>query len=219
MSVDAQTACRMCGTCCRTSSPTLYAEDLELVEAGRIRRSDLTCLRAGEMVHSARLGLTCPLDQDLVKLREIPGEGCIHLDGDRCAVHPHHPLQCRHLECWTDRNAGDLEDRPRLSRRSLFASDETASRLLDELDVKIPAPKLAELFEAVKAADRSNEQEAIALVDLDYRLRGAIEKRYGYDIKEQELMFGRPAVVVMRAHGLQITIGDDGEPVLSPCDL
>jgi Fe-S-cluster containining protein len=202
-----QTRCKKCGKCCRAASPTLYDEDLDSILQGTLDRSRLYALRAGEMVHSSRLDRDMALEQDLVKVRERREGGCVLIDGDLCSIHPDHPLQCRQFECWSGRHAGDLEGRARLDRRDLFRDDERALQLIEEYDVKVPAARLATLL-----AERSNE--AIDLVDLDYRLRGGMQERFGYDQTVLELMLGRPAIVVTRAHGLDVSIDEEGKPFL-----
>ncbi|MBW2263708.1 MAG: hypothetical protein JRG91_17235, partial [Deltaproteobacteria bacterium] len=100
-----------------------------------------------------------------------------------------------------------LEDRPRLDRRDLFRDDDTALQLIAEYDVKVPAAGLAS-----RLSDRS--REAIDLIDLDHRLRTGMEARFGYSQPVLELMLGRPALVVARAHGLDVSLDEQGEPVL-----
>jgi len=202
-----QTSCRKCAKCCNAASPTLYDEDLDAILKGTLDRSRLYTLRAGEMVHSSRLDRDAALEQDLVKVRERREGGCVLLDGELCSIHPDHPVQCRHFECWSGRHAGDLEGRARLDRRDLFRDDDTALQLIAEYDVKVPAAGLAALL-----TERSSE--AIGLIDLDYRLRGGMEERFGYDQTVLELMLGRPAIVVTRAHGLDVSMDEEGEPVL-----
>lgn len=193
-------ACLGCATCCRVSSPTLYAQDLALVGAGGPPRQALYALRPGERVYSARLGRDFALDRDLIKLREAPGGGCLFLEGSRCGLYAHRPLQCRHLECWSGRHAGQLEGRPPLSRRDLFAADPTALALMGEYDLRLPGGDLARAFrEAARGGDLA---PARAFLEMDARLRAGIQARYGYSPEEQDLLLGRPAWVVARAHGL-----------------
>ena len=89
--------CVRCGTCCRVSSPTLYEMDLALVEAGHVKPSRLFTLRAGEVVHSARLGEKLVLESERIKMRERPTGGCMYLDDHLCSDYEHRPLQCRNL--------------------------------------------------------------------------------------------------------------------------
>jgi Fe-S-cluster containining protein len=206
--------CQKCGTCCRKASPTLYEEDLAAVEQGHLPREELYSLRAGETVHSSRLEKDFVLDRDLLKVREQGSGGCSLLEDTLCSIYEHRPLQCRHLECWSDRHAGQLEAIPRLDRRALYASDETALALIREYDVKVDAARLGELLTAASRGDDGAGREALGLIDLDYRLRAGIADRYGYTEREQELLLGRPALAVSRAHGLEVAMDEEGEPVL-----
>lgn len=208
----------LCGECCRASAPTLYFEDLPLVERSILSTDCLYTLRAGEMVSSQRLESTFLLGEDLVKIRQIPDQGCVMLSGNLCRIHPDHPLQCRHLQCWSGRNASDLEDRERLERRQLYREDDIALQLIREYDLKLPADRLALLLEAISSGSASDESEALGLMDLDHRLRAGIESRYGYSQDEQLLLLGRPAVVVARAHGLTVVMRN-GNPALAPLDF
>ncbi|CAO0823219.1 YkgJ family cysteine cluster protein [Desulfarculales bacterium] len=205
-------ACLGCGTCCRASSPTLYAEDLPLIGGQGLPRPTLYTLRAGERAYSARLGRSLALGQDLVKLRESVQGGCLFLEGSRCGIYGHRPLQCRHLECWSDRHAGQLEGRPRLGRRDLFAGDSTALALMEEYELRLPGAELAQALET--AAQGVAQAPALALMELDHGLRSGIGARYGYDPQELDLLLGRSARAVALAHGLGLALGPRGRPCL-----
>lgn len=186
------------------------------MRAGSLPPGALYTLRAGEMVGSRRKGETFALEQDLVKIRLHPRRGgCVLLERDLCSIHPHRPLQCRHLECWSDSNAGDLEGLPRLDRRELFRDDPVALQLADEYDVKVPAARLARLLRRAAGGARGEAGEALSLLDLDHRLRAGIAARHGYDPDTQLLLLGRPALEVARAHGLRVAVRE-GEPTLEP---
>ena len=101
-------ACLACGTCCVTSSPTLYQEGLALVHSGAIPLKNLFTLRAGERAFSARLGKSAPLEAELIKLAEASGGGCVYLQDCLCSAYESRPLQCRTLKCWEDSHAGKL---------------------------------------------------------------------------------------------------------------
>lgn len=205
--------CLRCGTCCRVSSPTLYLEDLPAVRAGRLKRQSLFTLRGGEQVHSARLKQRFNLDHDRIKLRERPQGGCLLLEDHLCGDYDDRPLQCSHLECWSGRDAGDLEDRPMLSRRDLFEDEPEALALIEEFDIKLPADVFAEVLESAKVGDKEASERAMEFIELDHKLRIAIKERYGYSEREQELLFGRDYVEVVRSNGLMIRIGEDDQPV------
>jgi Fe-S-cluster containining protein len=208
--------CLGCGTCCRTSSPTLYAEDLERLGPAGIPRRALYCLRAGETVHSARLGRRSALERELIKLAEAPAGGCRFREAAGCAVYDSRPLQCRVLECWSARHAGMLEGRPRLDRARLLAGDETALALAAEYDAKLPAVELARALEAAAAGDSASADQALAMLELDHRLREGAARRYGYGPEDLALMWGRPGLAVAAAYGLAPARGPGGGVVLGP---
>lgn len=204
--------CIGCATCCRTSSPTLYLDDLRHVYSEGLDKGQLYTLRAGEMGHSPRTGESRQLATELIKVREKDG-ACTFLRRGRCAVYQHRPLQCRYLQCWSDEHAGRLEGLARLTRAEVYAEDETALALMAEYETKVPAGELTDALLAT-AGDLSGGQGAVlALMERDQRLRHGITARYGYPPWELELLFGRPAVVVARAHGLAPGLAG-GEPVL-----
>ncbi|GEM_PF-1306380 len=210
--LSAAARCLGCATCCRVSSPTLYSEDLERLGPEGLPREGLYALRAGERVHSARLGQTQALPRELIKLREAPRGGCAFLEGSRCGVHPHRPLQCRQLECWSGRHAGQLAARPRLTRADLFADDPIALALMAEYETRLPGAELAQaLDQAVQGGDQA---PALALLELDHRLRQGIAARYGYHQAQQDLLLGRPARVVALAHGLELALDAREQPRL-----
>ena len=208
--------CLRCGTCCRKSSPTLYADDLPTIEAGNIDRKRLYTLRAGEMVRDPRSDEQIVLENDLIKLYERSGGGCYLLDDHLCSTYEHRPLQCRNLECWSGRHAGELEDHPRLTRQQLFRDDETALQLIEEMDVKLPASGFTEALLAAREGEAEATGRAIEFIEVDHRLRAAIEERYGFEASEQELLFGRDAIEVVRSHGLVINLEDQEHPAIVP---
>jgi Fe-S-cluster containining protein len=209
-------ACLGCATCCRTASPTLYVEDHDLIQKGGLPRDMLYLLRTGERVFSARRQESFLLVAPLIKLRERPGGGCVFLKGNKCVIYENRPRQCRHLACWAGRHAGQLEYHPRLGREALFAHDQTALDLAREYDIKLPA---AELDQALSAAALGNEtctEKALGFIDLDHRLRLGIGSRYAYGPPELELLLGRPALALLPAYGLAVTLDQDERPRLRP---
>ncbi|RJX32674.1 MAG: YkgJ family cysteine cluster protein [Desulfarculus sp.] len=206
--------CLGCGACCRVSSPTLYQEDLALLGPQGPGREHFYTLRAGEEVHSARLGRRQVLEQELIKLCEAPGGACVFLGPGGCAIYDQRPLQCRWLECWSGRHAGQLSGRPRLTRTQAFAGDHTARALAAEFERKLPAARLAGLLAAAAGGDDQAAEEALAVLEQDHGLRAAIGGRYGYGAAELKLLLGRPATAIARAYGLAVELDPDDRPRL-----
>ncbi|MCB2188002.1 MAG: YkgJ family cysteine cluster protein [Deltaproteobacteria bacterium] len=213
----ARPACLGCGACCRASSPTLYLEDLDLLGPAGPGRSHFVTLRAGEWASSARLGRSAPLTEELVKVREQPhGGGCVFRAAAGCAIYAQRPLQCRHLECWSGRHAGQLAHLPRLDRSAALAADPTARALAAEWEMKFPAGELAQALEAVRCGEKGAQAAALAILEADHHLRQAVSSRYGYPAAELDLILGRAALDVARSHGLGLALDQAGAPRLTP---
>jgi Fe-S-cluster containining protein len=212
--------CLGCGTCCITSSPTLYAEDLERIGPESLPRQALYTLRPGERVSSAREGGARLLDRELIKLREgrpegsATGAGCVFLEKGRCGMYEHRPMQCRVLECWSGRHAGQLAGHPRLTRAMLFADDETALALIEEYDLKLPAGELTRALESAARRDADASDQALVMLEMDHNLRQGVSQRYGYSAQDLDLMWGRPALLVARSHGLEPAFDAEGKLTL-----
>jgi len=208
----AEPRCLGCGSCCRVSSPTLYLEDLPRLEAARLGWEALFTLRAGERVFSARLGQSQVLPHELLKLREKKG-ACAQLTRRGCGIYGQRPLQCRWLECWSGRHAGQLEDRPRLGRAQVLAGDPTALALANEYDAKVPAGRLHAALEGAARGEEAASREALTLLELDHRLRAGISAHYGYAAEVLPLILGRPALEVAANYGLGVAV-EKGRPAL-----
>ena len=212
--------CLGCGTCCLASSPTLYAEDLDRIGPEGLPRQALYALRAGERVSSAREGGSRLLERELIKLCEhqtgadSPGRGCVFLQSGRCQVYESRPLQCRALECWSGRHAGQLAGRPRLMRAMLFQGDDTALALIAEYDLKLPAQELTKCLEEASQGDAQASDQVLAMLELDHNLRQGVSGRYGYSAQDLDLMWGRSALLVARSHGLEPVLDAGGRVVL-----
>ena len=204
--------CLGCGSCCRVSSPTLYLEDLPRLKAANLGWDLLYTLRSGERVFSARLGRFETLTHELIKLRESGG-ACAQLVSQGCAMYQQRPLQCRWLECWSGRHAGQLGDRPRLSREQILADDDTALALAREYESKAPAAELHAALRGAALGQAQANHQVLALLERDHRLRAGISARYGYGIETLPLILGRSGLEVASNYGLEVVV--EGEtPVL-----
>ena len=206
-------ACIICGTCCRASSPTLYLADLDLIGPDRIPQESLFTLRAGELAWSPRHKRLHSLDQELIKLAEDQTRACCFLAGNRCRIYEKRPLQCRNLQCWSQRHAGELEDHPRLTRREIFKDDEKALALINEYELKLPAAQASKALS--DAAERGDSRLALSMLELDHRLRWGITRQYGYAQELLPLLLGRPLKDWLVSFGLKLELDEKQKPVLN----
>ena len=204
--------CLQCGTCCRTSSPTLYAEDLARIGGSGIPPNRLYTLRSGELAWSPRLNRLQRLDRELIKLAEDANRACIFLKGAGCRIYEQRPLQCRHLQCWDARHAGGLAGHKRLNRRDIFKDDQTALALIDEYEHKLPADRASRALQ--DCARGGPDSEALQMLELDHRLRWGISRRYGYAPDILPLLLGRPLSEWLVSFGLELVLDEDQQPRL-----
>ncbi len=207
-------ACLGCGTCCRKSSPTLYAEDLERMGDNGLNKRWLYTLRPGERVSSIREGKSRLLEREMIKVAERPGAGCVHLRENKCSIYSNRPRQCRRLQCWSGRHAGQDQDQTRLERAAIYAGDQTALALMREYDLKLPAPEITRDLEAAVGGQSAAGERVLAWLELDHRLRLGIGARYGYGPQELPLLLGRPVMEIMGLYGLGVELDGRGRPVL-----
>ena len=207
-------ACLGCGTCCRRSSPTLYAADHQRICPEGLHKKQLYTLRPGERVSSIRQGRSMLLEQEMIKVAERPGSGCVYLRENKCSVYSNRPHQCRCLQCWSGRHAGQDQDQRRLNRATIYAGDQTALALIREYDIKLPAREITRDLEAAVEGEVPARERLLAYLELDHRLRLGISARYGYDQEELPLLLGRPVREVMGLYGLGVELGDGERPVV-----
>ncbi|MBU2517331.1 MAG: YkgJ family cysteine cluster protein, partial [Proteobacteria bacterium] len=134
--------------------------------------------------------------------REQAG-ACAWLGDGGCGIYEHRPLQCRWLECWSGRHAGQLDGRPRLGRELLLADDPIALALAREYDAKLPAAELHQAMAEAAQGLKEAAAQALAFLELDHGLRTAISGRYGYSSEKLYLVLGRPALEVAANYGLE----------------
>ncbi len=206
--------CLGCGTCCRTSSPTLYREDRGAIGDHGLAIKDLYTLRRGERVSSAREGKSRLLEQEMIKVAERPGAGCVYLRENKCSIYSNRPRQCRRLQCWSGRHAGQDQDQRRLDRTAIYSGDPTALALIREYDLKLPAPEITRDLEAASGGESEAGERVLAWLELDHRLRLGISARYGYAPGELPLLLGRPVRDSLGPYGLGVELDGRGRPVL-----
>jgi Fe-S-cluster containining protein len=164
------------------------------------------------MAYSARLGRAAPLENELIKLRERSNGGCVFLKDSLCQIYENRPLQCRWLRCWDGTHAGQLEDRPRLTRQDIFAGEQRSLDLIREYEIKMPGDQLARAFQA---AAEGFQQIALDMIEMDLRLRAGVQASFGYHFDSLDLLWGRSALEVAKSHGLALGSSKDGSPVLA----
>ncbi|MBW2532382.1 MAG: YkgJ family cysteine cluster protein [Deltaproteobacteria bacterium] len=216
--------CIRCGTCCRRGSPTLLAEDLELVAGDLIPASALVTLRAGEPAHSPYAGSAFFLPEERIKLREKPGTSeCVFFatgEGDEaaCKIYKDRPTQCRAQACWDPDTAKQLAAEPHLGRRDVFAGVDTLLEMIAEHDDRCSFARLRAAFDDLHASGGEQVQPVIDLLAFEDHFRSFVAEKLGLPDATLDLVFGRPLYDRVRLFGFRVEIAEDGTRTLVPAD-
>jgi Fe-S-cluster containining protein len=211
-------ACVQCGECCRTGSPTLHAEDLEILRAGKIPWDRLMTLRRGEPARSPFDGRPFVLPEERIKVREKESSSeCVFLDGqtDRCSIYSDRPLQCRAQACWDPAPAMDLANQPALSRKDIFEGVDLLLEIIAEHDGRCGFEALTAAFEKLDQSDGQSMDEILRLLSFEEHFRQFVGGRFDIPPENMDLVFGRSFSQMMGLFGYRVVEEPDGTRLLT----
>ncbi|NWG75222.1 MAG: YkgJ family cysteine cluster protein [Rubrivivax sp.] len=216
---DLTPVCVQCGECCRKGSPTLYAEDLEILRQGKISWNQLFTLRRGEAVRSPVKDGPFFLPEERIKVREKLGsQECVLLDSDtnRCLIYADRPLQCRAQSCWDSASARQLEELPYMSRLDLLGEVELLVQLMDEHDRRCSFERLQQGFARLAANRGETIQEVIEMMAYEDHFRHFFAREFNIPEDTLDLVFGRSFADLAPLFGFRVTTDADGTRCLAP---
>ncbi len=209
--VKERTHCIRCGECCTHSSPTLQVQDLPLIEEGTIARQNLFSIRRGELVWDNVIEALIIAPDEMIKIRERKGGGCIYYhEADKaCQIYERRPAQCSAMACWDPTRFVKVYNQPKLTRK-----DSIKNPVLADL---IRAHESKCSYEAMEREVRRIEREGersiesiIQMLRFDNRLRPFISEKLDLDPKEMDFIFGRPMTDTIVMFGLKVEREPDG---------
>jgi Fe-S-cluster containining protein len=209
--------CRRCGECCLRGSPVLFEQDRPVLASGEIRRCDLITLRTGERAFSNRLQTCVSLDNERVKIKEVPGSrSCIFLSPgrDACLIYSDRPHQCRVLECWDPSRYDTLLTLPPLTRFGLLGLSNPLSDIIGRHEERTSVTAMAASLAALKAGDDSGEETALQFILYDLHTREFVMDTLGLKQDELDFFFGRPMAFIAMEFGYKTIFSSDGLPYL-----
>lgn len=215
--------CVACGECCRIGSPSLHAEDLELLRQGSIPWRQLITMRCGEPVRSPFQQAIFPLSDERVKVREKPGSReCVFLDSetDHCLIYANRPTQCRAQACWDPKAALGLQKMPYLTRAEIFQGVDLLLDLMEEHDRRCSFDKLVHAFDRLRETRGESVEEVLQLLAYEDHFRRFLGGRLNIPDDNLELVFGRSFADLVPLFGFRIVMEPDGSRclVLDPAD-
>lgn len=211
--------CIRCGTCCRSGSPTLHVEDVDIVRNGIIGLEDLYTIRRGEVVRDNVHGGLALVGTERIKVREReepPYAGaCIfyHHPERACTIYEHRPAQCAALECWDQTAFLEVYDRPRAERKHLI-EDARVLSFMAEHEERCGLPRVDRAVKRVAAQEPGAVDGLIGVLQEDHRMRQRAVQEFGVPEAAVNLLLGRPLTQVLHQFGLQVKERPDGALVL-----
>jgi len=213
--------CIRCGECCKSGSPALYNQDRASIGKGAIRRQDLVTLRKGETAYSNKDQRYFVLEQERVKLKEVPeGRVCIFLGpgGDACLIYEDRPYQCHVLECWDPSRFETLLTTPALTRADLLGTDHALAEVMDSHDQRCDLDSFRKALNKIQADNPETQEDALEMILFDLHVREFVKEKFNLEDGELDFLFGRPLAVISIGYGYRLDQLPNGEPKLTKID-
>lgn len=210
--------CVQCGECCRSGSPTLQAEDLALLRAGKIPWEQLLTLRKGEPARSLD-GRPFILSEERIKVREKENSRqCVFLNDetDRCSIYLDRPMQCRAQACWDPMPARDLANEPFLLRKHIFQDVELLLEIISEHDARCGFDVFAEAFQQLSERGEHKFEEILGMLSYEEHFRNFISEQFRIPEVNLDLVLGRSFIQMVPLFGYKVTEEPEGQRCLIP---
>lgn len=207
-SMDGQSSCRRCGTCCSQGGPALHRRDLELVKSGRIPLDRLITVRRGELAHNPLTGRVQAVRAELVKIAGTGEDWCCgYYDAENrgCGIYEHRPQACEVLQCWNTEAILALVERDLLSRLDIIDPAGPLARLIVEHEERCPCPSNLEGMEDRLPDMTEAEQAGLEqLVSADLLFRERVVRECGLTLQQEMFYFGRPIFQLLQPFGIRV---------------
>jgi Fe-S-cluster containining protein len=214
-----RTHCIRCGTCCRSGSPTLHAEDAEKVLNGVVNPANLYTIRRGEVVRDNIKGGLAVLSEERIKVRErerppYPSACGLYDYADKaCEIYENRPAQCAALECWDTSTFMRLYGQPRLERRDIIR-DEKVFALIEEHEQRCAYVEIERVIKKIGAEGKKAISHLIDIIQYDHRVRHIAVHEFGQSAQGMDLLFGRGLIHTLVMFGLKAETRQDGSLLL-----
>lgn len=216
-----QTECRRCGTCCVKGGPALHREDAALLAQGKIAKSHLYTLRAGEIARNTDDRLM-PLEGEIIKVK---GRGddtwaCRFYDDDAgaCRIYSDRPAECQALKCWDPTEIRSVMARPYLRRGDLLDDEGDIRKIMDVHETRCNYEELQAAVQGLRGSQA--DRAATRILDMlryDHVVRSLVPERLNLNPNTLDFYFGRPLSVTIRMFGFQVRQDRNGF-TLKPLD-
>jgi Fe-S-cluster containining protein len=212
-----RTHCVRCGECCLAAGPTFQKTDLTLFFDHTVQRTHLYTIRKGELVRDNIHDALKFTDQELIKLRELEtGKGCILYDGAKkaCTIYDERPSQCRAFACWDDGEFEQIFSGPKANREDIIR-DPNLLRLISAHEKTCDYQVISDYVKQIRQQGESAVKKVLKILEYDQDIRRLTHEKLGIDLRELNLLYGRPLTETISMFGLKIKQEADGSFLLT----
>jgi Fe-S-cluster containining protein len=213
--------CIRCGTCCTKGSPTLSINDLELFTNDIVRPSDVLTIRKGELARSAGCDELERTEQELIKIREVPGNNtCLFFKpgAKECSIYESRPLQCRRQECWNPQDPNEIGNQEMLDRQALLRETGPLWDIIQRHEERCSHEQLSRVMAKLEATKGHAVEELLELLRFDQHVRHFIVENFNLAPETLDFLLGRPLSQAVEPYGLSVVEQSDGTFLLTMID-
>ncbi|MBA3014306.1 MAG: YkgJ family cysteine cluster protein [Proteobacteria bacterium] len=209
--IENQTTCLCCGTCCIKGGPALHQSDLPLIHERRLALGDMITIRQGEPVISPLTNSVEPARIELIKLVGHNDSWICHFfdkTKKTCGIYAHRPLECKLLKCWDSSSLTNIIYQHCLKREDILQDDEELWELISLQEEHCSFAKISQLStKFAEVNDQTLLTEIAQIVTLDFRIRQKAVQKRSLSLASELLYFGRPLFKSLKF--FQLTIKED----------
>lgn len=187
---------------------------MELYSTAQVTKGHLVTFRRGEWVHDNVQDKVLCLDQEMVRIRSLPGSRtCIFYDpGHRaCTIYDDRPLECRTFACWDPDGLLSIYAQDRLQRLDLISARSALGQIISEHEKMCSWPQASQLLGPLKKNPAGVQGEELKrILKADQEIRRGLRERAGATEAELNFILGRDMTAVLPLLGLSVIADKTG---------
>jgi Fe-S-cluster containining protein len=215
-----RTHCVRCGECCLAAGPTLQKTDLSLFFSCVIKKTQLYTIRKGELVQDNIHDTLKFSNQEFIKFKELEaGKGCILYDGAKnaCTIYDERPSQCRAFACWDDGEFKAVFSGPKANREDIIR-DPNLLRLISAHKKICDYQVISNYVKQIEQQGEKALKKVLKILQYDRDIRRLTHEKLSIDLRELNLLYGRPLTETISMFGLKVVPEEDGSFLLTTED-
>ncbi|MDI6854557.1 MAG: YkgJ family cysteine cluster protein [Deltaproteobacteria bacterium] len=206
---ETEATCVRCGECCESSSPVLLLQDLPLFMQEVLTPNEVYALPKGA---SSPEGLRQPLEEERLKIREVPGSRqCWFYQAaqQKCRIYDQRPEQCRRRQCWGE-PPPEPDSEEYLNRSHIFRQIPEIWDLITAHQERCDRVQVREALERLAQGEEEAGDILFEALHFDHHLRQMLLSEWEMGAAATEMLLGRSLTDFLRDLGFKATLTREG---------